>query len=168
MLVGKKKSATPQASGPELIGPTEMEKQYDAHDQASAEEEAEKVGCTVLYSTDHTIQVDIDNDEDLVLFWDQWQRLQNLGDPSWGQADVRVMKSKSGHDHVLITRPRHAPPLTIEQRIMFQALLGSDRVREMLNYTRHFWGAENPIRLFRPKDESKIPLTPQESEDLPW
>lgn len=123
---------------------------YDANDQRSAEEAAEEVGCTVEYADAETIQLDIDSQSDFDLLPERLDRLvQAMPEMSVAYRTYLVRPSKSGNWHVTF---KLAVPVTIEKRILIQALLGSDLTREALNLTRHLYGAENPIRLFRPKE----------------
>lgn len=65
---------------------------------------------------------------------------------------VEMWASKSGRTHVLITYEKDIPAI---ERCLYQSLLGSDPIREMLNLRRIQHNVKNPIALFKPKASSK-------------
>lgn len=108
-------------------------------------EKAEKLNCSIMYSDDMTLQLDLDSDEALRTFYEQIELLNSLGF-LWDGYDT--LPSKSGNTHVLVRLPQ---PVPIEERIALQAMLGSDRKREMLALAGLRAGQENPVLLFRPR-----------------
>lgn len=111
-----------------------------------AEEQAEEKDCTVEYSHGKLLQLDIDSDEDFAFFQEQWKRLFHFAKHLL-EDTYSVRASSSGNRHVLI---RLRKPLGVSERIMLQACLGSDRVREVLSYARFLCGEDNAILLFKP------------------
>lgn len=66
---------------------------------------------------------------------------------------VKRLPSKSGiGEHVYLSWPK---PLTELERLLLQACLGSDRVRELLGYFRHLRGIEPVSCLFEKPEEKK-------------
>jgi hypothetical protein len=67
----------------------------------------------------------------------------------WWVGDFEMLESSGGNQHVIV----HLLTYELEavERLMLQAFLGSDRRRELLNYGRMLLGQDQPIRLFRPK-----------------
>lgn len=63
-------------------------------------------------------------------------------------------KSKSGkHTHAVFTMPE---PMELYERMAWQAVLGSDRMREALNLIGLHNGVLNQVVLFMPRDKSGI------------
>lgn len=56
-------------------------------------------------------------------------------------------KSIGGNCHVMLTIDQE---MDLQDRICLQSILGSDPMREMLNFQRYMCKAEDPIALFRP------------------
>lgn len=104
---------------------------------------AASVGCTVLYPRGNELQLDIDSEEDLEFFHAQSRLLTEIFDA----VEVETLISRSGGRHILVTLPYAIPPA---ERIALQAVLGSDRKRELLNYRRVVRRDPHPMCLFRP------------------
>jgi hypothetical protein len=148
---------------------------YD--DTEPVEEIASAKGCRVVYPTPRELQLDLDDASQLKYFWAQWNRLYRAGADhammiDWDSVPLVLDSSTKGHFHVIV---KLSQPLDVPERILLQALLGSDRTREMLNFRRWLQGMDNPIRLFRPHDEAAEVLQPQplhrgldEDDDLPF
>ncbi len=120
-----------------------------------AQEKAEASGCVIDLATPNTLQLDLDGEAAYKLFLEQ---VNLLVDHSLLPNGTRVVArpSKSGNIHVTVVMPRYINwPTT--QRIMMQALLGSDLRREALNLSRWDNSAPEAILLFRPKDAT-IPM----------
>jgi len=126
-------------------------------------------GCEVELADAYTLQIDIDREEDLELFRAQLSRLvehcptlfRELGadEIQEGLFFVRGLKldgvkykSRTKGHHIILKLASALDPVT---RIMLQACLGSDRVREVLSYCRYAKGEPNPVLLFRPKPQSE-------------
>jgi hypothetical protein len=123
---------------------------YDADEAVEAA--ALALGCSVLYSNDYTLQLDLDSEAAWEFFLLQVEEAERLEFP-FQREDIRVLRSKSGNRHVLI--PLTAP-IDTANRIALQSFLGSDRTREMLAWYRMANGLRNdPVVLFRPIPEEE-------------
>lgn len=107
---------------------------------------ASLVGCTAEFADDKTIQLDFDSKEVPEDFH------SNLG---WYMGQLKMnwryeeRKSRNGNVHVILHLDEPLPPM---ERILIQALMGSDLRRELLNYTRLKTGNEGAlVCLFKPK-----------------
>ena len=113
----------------------------------------------------YTLQIDIDREEDLELFRAQLSRLvehcptlfHELGEYDIQEGlffahglklDGVKYKSRTKGYHIILKLNEE---MDVVERIMLQACLGSDRVREVLSYCRYAKGEANPVLLFRPK-----------------
>ena len=105
--------------------------------------QAEKNGLKVVVPGDNEIQVDIDSHEIPDEFHDRLELAEDLG--LVDRFSDRGSRSKSGNWHVTIRASRK---LTAVERILLQALLGSDWKREMLSYHRSLHGNTTPSVLF--------------------
>lgn len=111
---------------------------------------AEEAKCDLVVASDTTLQLDIDGlaarRQYVVVLDILRSRFPDLLTPkseSW--------ISKSGNEHVVLHLQK---PLPVEERIMFQAMLGSDGKREALNLNRvrrKQPGAQEDIVLFKPR-----------------
>jgi hypothetical protein len=125
-------------------------------DEEYVQAKAAEHNCEVVNASDYVLQLDFDSpeipDDGAVVFG----LLKDLGfipeDTRWEQ-----WRSKSGNWHVQI---HFDEPVPARQRVLLQALLGSDPKREALNLARIHHGCENPIRLFRPR----VPVAAPEQE----
>lgn len=135
-----------------------------------AKQKAERLNCDILYSDDKTLLLDIDSDDDMDFYNQQMDMLidSNLLTPWYDHAEH--LRSKSGKRHIVIHLKLALPLL---QRIMLQALLGSDRRRELLTWMGSLKGQQNPCLLFRPRVREEEALVetqelPPEDDDLPF
>lgn len=90
--------------------------------------------------------------------------------------DYKVTNSKSGNKHVIITLPQ-GHNLNIFERVGWQAILGSDPLREALHYVDIEKNEKNPILLFEKKEQLLLPaasvctvcqtnpVTPEDGQD---
>lgn len=122
--------------------------------------EAKAAGLTVVNATDCQLQIDIDSPELPKQFREVHDML--LEQQIIGYVDERHVRSKSGNWHVIIDMDK---PLPAAERILLQLLLGSDPVRELLNYRRVLNGVENPIRLFMTQPDAKSIYAPASVDD---
>jgi hypothetical protein len=100
--------------------------------------EAREKGCVVVYPGPNDLFVDIDSEDDLDFFHEAIVRLRRYF--PGGDILVNVTPSKSpGRYHATVTIPR--PVKDAAERILLQAVLGSDRVRELLSWARLETGA---------------------------
>jgi hypothetical protein len=99
-------------------------------------------GFVIMVPENDELMLDIDAEEDFVFFGRAILRLIE----EFPSVSFRVNFSKSGkpHRHVVVKMPF---PLDAVQRIAFQAVLGSDRVREMLSLLRYHNGDPCPTLL---------------------
>jgi len=131
--------------------PDAEEKAYStppAWTDESAKHKAEKMGCRVEWASDYTLQLDIDSDADFSAFEQQLAMLTDLKLIALTEG-YSVRRSRSGNRHINIELD---DPLDIRDRILFQALLGSDRNREMLSLAGLIKGQKHPVLFFRPKE----------------
>jgi len=94
------------------------------------DEEARAVGCVVVEAKDRDIFIDLDSQQDqyvmeaiLALFRENLQHIEV----------VKISRSRNGNKHAYL---RASWPLTATERVLLQAVLGSDRKREALAYLR--------------------------------
>lgn len=121
-------------------------------DNKRAERQAKERGCTVEYASPKTLQLDIDSEESREIYEDQLERLRLM----FTVLEVRERASRSGNMHVIITLKER---LSVPERIMLQACMGSDRTREILSYARYQNGDNEPILLFKPMNPPDITFT---------
>jgi hypothetical protein len=104
----------------------------------------EAEGYRVVFPADNELQVDIDSDEQYAAFNKSWpifcRDTQHYALEFPGK---RETPSRSGlpRRHITVTLPFEVTP---EQRIAWQAALGSDPVRELLSMLRLQRGDEHP------------------------
>ncbi len=108
--------------------------------------DAKSRGLSVRMPSTYELFVDIDSAADHDLFWRSYVKLQEFGVVADGQLPV-VTPSKSGlpKRHAVVTVKE---ALTAERRILLQALLGSDRMRELLSFARMEAGNQEPTLFF--------------------
>jgi hypothetical protein len=129
---------------------------YSCLEHDYAEKKAKEANCGIVYADDTTLQLDLDGDEAITKHYEVRNLLEDLGFPI-DLASETAWNSKGGrglHVQLKLTRP-----LPAKDRILLQALLGSDIKREALSLVRTLNGQEHPILLFRPNVPvpSKIP-----------
>lgn len=152
-----------------LVDPDEDYKEFSDEE---VEKKAEKLGCQIWNATADMLQLDIDSEERMQLFEEQLDLVNRAQSVKETLPIVEIVKLPSrtpGHWHVVIFL---AYELTHIERIMWQAIFGSDQKREALNAIRVKMGVADPIRLFRPKGE-KLPRSPldmdsSDVDDLPF
>lgn len=115
------------------------------HDKLDYKTAVEKCpeGYEVVTADDHTLQIDYDQ----TILPDDFQDKLNLLRQRTGIQNLRWWKlpSKSGNLHVTIKLPI---AMSAQERIAWQAALGSDPKREMLGLIRVAMGNESPILFF--------------------
>lgn len=105
---------------------------------------AKNEGAIVVRGNALRILLDLDEPEDEIFYDDMFPVICehiNL-------KEVKRWRSKNGGLHVEISSPR---PLTIRTRLLIQACLGSDRVKEFLSLVRVWKKETDPVMLFKPK-----------------
>jgi hypothetical protein len=100
----------------------------------------------VVVATDTTLLLDIDN----IFLPNNFNRLIILLEEQIGPVTNAVSDSKSGNLHVIITMKQ---PMDIIERITWQAILGSDPVREACHLGSVKRNEQNPILLFQRKTQ---------------
>ncbi len=138
--------------------------EYDFETIASTEayKAAEILGMEVVLPQDNQLQIDIDDEESYKVYLGNLVRYKlHFADNPVILEEARPSKSgKEGRQHITVTL---AEPIISkggwyrdnERRILLQALLGSDPVREMLSYIRLVNDDEHPT-LFIEKPAQKL------------
>lgn len=113
----------------------------------SIEERAKDAGCVALYPTARELFIDIDSDADYHVFEDHIETLTEL----W--PNLRITHddpSRNGGEgrHIVVTLPEDVTEL---ERAALQAVLGSDRKRELLTIMAHFCGINGQTVFFEKK-----------------
>ena len=99
---------------------------------------------------DNELQLDLDTPEQE----EQYRRMRPHVEDVYPIEDVIETPSKSGHTHVRIYT---AYPLSVEERIALQAILGSDPKKELCSLRRWLAGDQIPILLYeKPEVYEKI------------
>ena len=135
---------------------------YEEKDRKKVFAAARRLGCKVIVADSNQLQIDLD--EPWVFSVDYLKstkskihdKAQELFDEKvWWSFDREVnviileaWRSRNGNTHIVLTLDRDYTPF---ERIIFQAVLGSDPVRELLNWKRVVDGSDNPIALFKPR-----------------
>ena len=103
--------------------------------------DAELAGLVVNRPDNYTLQLDLDDAAAEEHYeankWMLWQYYDFVSE--------KRTTSKSGNTHVYITM---GEPLPVLERILLQAVLGSDRKREFLSYRNVLDGKSDPVVLF--------------------
>jgi len=94
-----------------------------------AEERAEREDLSVVYPKPNELFVDIDNEHSYQLFIKQMDIMRKYV----GATAMSVSPSKSGlpKRHIIVTLTKNVTEI---ERVALQAMIGSDRVRELLGY----------------------------------
>lgn len=91
----------------------------------------------------YTLQFDIDNNSDLRIFLRHLPWFSCIMHESKQELKaVNFERSRSGNWHVEI---KLSKPLQVIERICLQAIMGSDRSRELCNWERVKFGSTHPI-----------------------
>lgn len=139
-------------------------KEYFEQIREMAFTEAIRKGCKVVISSPKQIQLDLDtpwihasnhvdgihavlsvihqNDIRKIILLSRF--LENFSVVEW-----QAWKSSGGNSHVMLTLTRE---LSLSDRICLQSILGSDPMRELLNFRRMLCNADDPVALFRPSE----------------
>lgn len=113
--------------------------------------QAKAAGCYVKHPKDNELFVDIDNESDLLTFEKNVKVLeQHIVVKGWN-----ATPSKSGlpKRHIVVWLDRDVKDNV--ERILLQAVLGSDRLRELLSYVRIDQGINHNPTVFFEKEETK-------------
>ncbi len=113
----------------------------------AALEKAKAEGFKVVYPKPNELQLDIDRAEDYVV----WQAHRSILDEYFKILKVvETPSQEKGHMHVTVTVEKSFNPF---ERIAFQAVLGSDRKREILGLIMNKLGHESKPTLFLEKKD---------------
>jgi len=108
-----------------------------------ADNASKSKGRGVVYPNEFTVQIDLDSEEELVEFKQRFELFDRL----FKVIGFKITKSTTpNHYHVRIEMDQAV--LNEAERILFQALLGSDFRREMISYARLLAGDKHPSVLF--------------------
>jgi len=131
-------------------------------DQSVAIKEAREQGFKVFRSRPKWLLLDLDDREALGHYENMLSEVQEYIDVT----EVRRWVSKSGFGtHVLL---RSKISLPVEQRMLLQAILGSDLKRELYNLVRMRNGNPEPCLLFEPPQKRKpVTVKPLPVKPLP-
>ena len=130
-----------------LVSKTEDSINKDGEIGRSSEEAiklAEKNNWSVVFPSEHALQIDIDSAD----AYETFKRHKDILDKTLGIEDCSEWPSKSGlswRKHITI---RLKQPISAERRILLQAAMGSDRMREILSFARLINGDPNPTLFF--------------------
>jgi hypothetical protein len=116
---------------------------------ANKQEAAQARGCIVVLPTGRELFVDIDDADSLATFDLHVALLAKFRPCTWTKR-----QSPSGNPdkwHAVVTFEDSGPPLSVIERIAYQAVLGSDRLHEILSLRAHFQGDEEPTCFFEKK-----------------
>ena len=102
----------------------------------------------VKFPTTNELFIDVDNEHSFQMFIRLFQIFQKFVDKG---ASFVEYPSKSGLPKRHVTVSLSRPVRNEEQRILFQALLGSDRVREILGYVQATNGDPHPTLFLEAK-----------------
>lgn len=136
---------------------------YEERDRKKVFAAARRLGCKVIVTDSDQLQIDLDEPWPFSVDYLKTtkskihDKAQELFDEKiWWSFDREVnvimleaWRSRNGNTHVVLTLDREYSDF---ERIAFQAMLGSDPVRELLNWKRVLDGSDNPIALFRPRE----------------
>lgn len=109
-----------------------------------AEHVAKKRGCVIVLPKANELFIDIDSDEKMEFFYRQRDRLEMVV----GAMPFVATPSPSGRPgryHVVVTM---SYDVTNVERLILQAVLGSDLVRERIAFERMVQEEENPVMFF--------------------
>lgn len=105
--------------------------------------QAEDAGFVVCRGAPDVLLLDLDSPEAVA----QFERVFEAFARNFDFLGAERWKSKSGNTHIRI---RLSKPWDIQTRLVLQAALGSDGVKEMLTMLRVWNGIEEPSMLFQP------------------
>lgn len=130
-------------AAPDLTAAGEYTHEDSARLQAAIDK-AVAEGFTVVRGDDTHLLLDLDGDAALA----QFSRVCPLVFEKFRIINVEVWRSQGGNKHVRLTL---AEPLNIGARLLLQAALGSDGIKEVLSLVSVHNGTHEPILLFMPQ-----------------
>lgn len=109
-------------------------------------------GLVVVLPTEKELFLDIDSDEALATFHAQVDLLQHVFPYVEGWDIAPSQSRRPGHAHITV---RLGCTVNQVERLLLQAVLGSDLKRELLGYGRHIRNSEVVTAFFeRPEDDA--------------
>lgn len=112
--------------------------------------QAEALGCNVVMPEPNQLFIDIDSNEDYRVFIEHHAMLTSIGGEGGKIVSTKASKSGLPRCHIVLEFDRE---LSNVERVLLQAVLGSDRKRELLSWIRIRSGAtEHPTLFFEPKE----------------
>lgn len=139
-------------------------------DQRSAIKSARLGGFKIIRGKPDKLLLDLDDNDAMIAFNDTLPFvLEMLESIDIQLVKRRQWKSKSSGQHVVLYLSGELPVL---ERIALQAILGSDRKKEMYSLLRLRQGTEEPSLLFKPPKTKRFPrkyVAPVDDElDVPF
>ena len=136
----------------------QMEYEYAPNSQRAIDEAA-LLGMDVVFPAANQLQIDIDSDE----AYDRYLRVRPLLERHLSDIEIEEHPSRSGGEnrHITLTLSRNVTDI---ERILLQACLGSDPVREFLGYIQVLEGDPHPV-LFLEKRNAGLQETRMGSQD---
>lgn len=119
--------------------------QWDDIKSDSCVKRAKDRGLVATVPGPQELFIDIDSAEQYAIFAKQWTILRQLYPSAKVSEDKPSPSKRSGRRHIVVTMPF---VLGGKERILLQALLGSDLVREILSYVCWAKNDPNPTVLF--------------------
>ena len=104
----------------------------ELYSDRDVEDLAEGFGCTVQHAKQNQLFIDLDSEEALSGFMLKYSMLQKLSDGILLKT-YRTRKSRSGNTHAVVEL---YDDVSVEMQLGLQAALGSDPMRELLNFGR--------------------------------
>lgn len=117
-------------------------------------EEMEARGYEVVFPKDNELQIDIDTEEEFATFKSQLEMLRNHAKASTFSYETTESFSGLPHRHITV-RHNYSKDFFKDQhkRIAYQAALGSDVKREMLNLLGHdLYDDATPVLFIKKKE----------------
>jgi len=128
--------------------------QYSLAEEQAHIRQAVRDEMEVKRGDEHTLTLDLDDEEALETFK---CRVIMLARKGFGPR-VEITRSKSGNYRAVVTTAPTFPPMTEPMRIALQSILGSDWKREMLGCLRVLNNQPNAVSmLFRPQPLERVP-----------
>jgi hypothetical protein len=124
----------------------------DAYEFVPVEElkaRCEEQGFDCILSDDSTLQVDIDSEAG----YKQYLEASKTLCLELGKTTIKTSVSGNSHKHITI---KLLKPLSVLERVAFQACLGSDLTRETLCIRDYLDGDPNPILFIEEKESGGI------------
>lgn len=127
--------------------PAGMPNSQRAYTQAALE------GLEVVLPAENELQIDIDNEHSYMLFCNQLLIVRKF----IGVIDTVETKSKSGKSFKMHITVILENPVSMIERLALQAMLGSDRVRELLGYVQYKNDDPHPVLFLEKKASLALP-----------